>query len=599
MADVKLTEDLSIVSKSNIEIEMLGDDLNIIQKLDDEPNDVGGMSSAELKATFDKSGLIIQKYINETLIPEIIAEDATENARQSAEAARAAAETARQEAENSRQSAESTRNESEESRVLAEQSRVSSENNRQDAEAARAAEETERQSAESGRESAERERSSAEQKRLDGEKNRVSNEAARQSAEDQRESAEHSRVAAEHSRVAAEHSRVAAEHSRVAAEQGRLSAEAQRAAAEADRQSKSAAMQVWEDYDSAKAYVPLNKVAWNGSSYICVQPCTGVTPDNGDYWLMIAKRGIDGATVSASGQYGFAVEDGHLILYYTGDTPPDFSIDESGHLILNFDDTHTMDIGAVIGPRGDAGPGVPAGGTAGQVLTKSSSDDYATEWKDAPAGSGSGSGTGGSYTLPIASSTVLGGVKPVAKTDAMTQSVGVDAAGALFTKPGSGGGSADEVLFDITLTEDASVVVSDAISKDDFIEFLSRHNRIDFSYRLVATTDSTITDRGAANFGFYRSDWNQYYIPVLSITNNNASNVVPNNGGEIKVGMGSINHDGPFFRNDFTYGNMVNVNVNVGYSAYWPDEGFPATTLIRANTTTVFGAGSRFRVVGK
>ena len=44
------------------------------------------------------------------------------------------------------------------------------------------------------------------------------------------------------------------------------------------------------------------------------------------------------------------------------------------------------------------------------------------------------------YTLPIASSTVLGGVQPVAKTDAMTQSVGVDANGALFTEPGSGGG---------------------------------------------------------------------------------------------------------------------------------------------------------------
>ena len=43
------------------------------------------------------------------------------------------------------------------------------------------------------------------------------------------------------------------------------------------------------------------------------------------------------------------------------------------------------------------------------------------------------------YTLPIASPTVLGGVQPVAKTDAMTQSVGVDEAGALWAPPGSGG----------------------------------------------------------------------------------------------------------------------------------------------------------------
>lgn len=40
------------------------------------------------------------------------------------------------------------------------------------------------------------------------------------------------------------------------------------------------------------------------------------------------------------------------------------------------------------------------------------------------------------YTLPVANSTTLGGVKPAAKTDDMTQSVGIDANGALFTAPG-------------------------------------------------------------------------------------------------------------------------------------------------------------------
>ena len=49
-------------------------------------------------------------------------------------------------------------------------------------------------------------------------------------------------------------------------------------------------------------------------------------------------------------------------------------------------------------------------------------------------------GSGSSYTLPVASSTTLGGVKPVAKTASMTQEVGVDASGALYTEPGSGGG---------------------------------------------------------------------------------------------------------------------------------------------------------------
>lgn len=50
-------------------------DLNIIAKLDDEPNDVGGLTSAELKAKFDEAGNTIQDYINDTLIPGVKAEN--------------------------------------------------------------------------------------------------------------------------------------------------------------------------------------------------------------------------------------------------------------------------------------------------------------------------------------------------------------------------------------------------------------------------------------------------------------------------------------------------------------------------------------------
>ena len=55
------------------------------------------------------------------------------------------------------------------------------------------------------------------------------------------------------------------------------------------------------------------------------------------------------------------------------------------------------------------------------------------------------------YTLPVATETVLGGVKAIPKTDEMTESVGVDADGKLWYKPGSGGGgatNAKEVFFD-------------------------------------------------------------------------------------------------------------------------------------------------------
>jgi len=50
------------------------DNLNIIAALDNEPNDVGGLTAEQLKAKFDEAGNKIKKYINESLIPELNAE---------------------------------------------------------------------------------------------------------------------------------------------------------------------------------------------------------------------------------------------------------------------------------------------------------------------------------------------------------------------------------------------------------------------------------------------------------------------------------------------------------------------------------------------
>ena len=84
------------------------------------------------------------------------------------------------------------------------------------------------------------------------------------------------------------------------------------------------------------------------------------------------------------------------------------------------------------------------------------------------------------YTLPIASATQLGGVKPVTKTDAMTQSVGVDEAGALWAPPGSGGGSSQwKIIRDLTITENVDRV---DISTDDGGNAFSLHEIHVFSY---------------------------------------------------------------------------------------------------------------------
>lgn len=47
-------------------------DMDIISALDDEPNDVGGLSADELKAKFDEGGNAVKTYINDTLTEEIV-----------------------------------------------------------------------------------------------------------------------------------------------------------------------------------------------------------------------------------------------------------------------------------------------------------------------------------------------------------------------------------------------------------------------------------------------------------------------------------------------------------------------------------------------
>lgn len=46
-------------------------DMNIVQALDDEPNDVGGLTALELKAKFDEGGAAVKEYLNDTLTPEL------------------------------------------------------------------------------------------------------------------------------------------------------------------------------------------------------------------------------------------------------------------------------------------------------------------------------------------------------------------------------------------------------------------------------------------------------------------------------------------------------------------------------------------------
>ena len=139
-------------------------DVTVIQQLDDEPNDVGGLTAAELKAKFDETNAAVKSYINDELIPAVVGADATEQARAAAEAERVAneiervsnettrvnAETTRGNNETARQSAETTRGNNETTRVSNETIRQNNEAARQNNEAARVLAEAARENAETG-----------------------------------------------------------------------------------------------------------------------------------------------------------------------------------------------------------------------------------------------------------------------------------------------------------------------------------------------------------------------------------------------------------------------------------------------------------------
>lgn len=165
MSITPLSADLNIVQ--SLVIPELDDDLDIIQKLDDEPNDVGGLTAAQLKAKFDEGPNAIKRYINDELLPAISDTVAEADVRAEAEQGRVAAEAARVTAEQGRASAETGREQAEAARGTAEQGRVTAEQGRVTAEQGRASAEDTRESREAARQDAEAERQAAEQARVD------------------------------------------------------------------------------------------------------------------------------------------------------------------------------------------------------------------------------------------------------------------------------------------------------------------------------------------------------------------------------------------------------------------------------------------------
>ena len=148
--------------------------------------------------------------------------------------------------------------------------------------------------AEGPRAQAELDRITDELQRISNENTRISNENARISNENARVSTESSRAGAELLREQNEITRKSSEITRSNAEIVREQQEANRQSNENARQSKITDFEVWEDYKPEKTYKTLNKVVYQGSSFVCKETCMGIPPSDGQYWLLVASKGLDG-----------------------------------------------------------------------------------------------------------------------------------------------------------------------------------------------------------------------------------------------------------------------------------------------------------------
>jgi hypothetical protein len=135
------------------------------------------------------------------------------------------------------------------------------------------------------------------------------------------------------------------------------------------------------------------------------------------------------------------------------------------------------------------------------------------KYYDAHSGSWQYADTKGdtTYTLPIATPETLGGVKPVAKTDDMTQSVGVDAAGGLWSAAGGSGG---EVVYEATITEPC------LIFEDTLTEEVS--NKISKAFLVIVyvkvcrdTTDTETTTSGSISIAIKGGYLMSQYVSAI------------------------------------------------------------------------------------
>lgn len=264
------------------------------------------------------------------------------------------------------------------------------------------------------------------------------------------------------------------------------------------------------------------------------------------------------------------------------------------------------------GPKGDTGAtGAtgPAGptGAQGPKGDKGDKGDTGETGPQGPKGDTGDTGPAGpagpSYTLPAATSEVLGGVKAAAKTDDMTQEIGVDEEGKLWGPPG-GGGDGEEVviLLDVTLEEETSRV-SVKCSNEIINKLQNNLKSFQMVYRTKPPADETITDDGNINIGIGRSG----VADVFGVSTGDLSSGTPAYGGTDKLGYYTVIQRQPIEIATITetYGGQTPVITALSRDKgeYSVEEIIKAARWQRLNanefffkTNKVFGVGSRFAI---
>ena len=258
------------------------------------------------------------------------------------------------------------------------------------------------------------------------------------------------------------------------------------------------------------------------------------------------------------------------------------------------------------GPKGDTGDTGPQG-PAGPKGEQGIQGEQGPQGPSGPQGEQGPKGDpGDTYTLPIASSTQLGGVQPASKTETMTQAVGVDEAGGLWTAPG-GGGTVWEVICDIKTEEEvAKMGVTETSTGrpfndyDDFIVILAvAPNSGDYSLGIklgFSGTDPWHVGNSLCS-GVKASDPNGKVRFSVAFVRNIGIGVIP---------LASYNS-----YNTYSMSNSLRINTSDIYSLNTPSNAVPSSldnilkysggvsSIFVGSTNNVFGVGSMMRVYGR